>query len=414
MTKPFEIPKRWVWEAYRRVKANGGAAGVDQQSLKDFERDWRNHLYKLWNRLASGSYFPQETREVEIPKGSGGYRRLGIPTVSDRIAQMVVKLKLEPALEACFIEDSYGYRPGRSAIDAVAITRQRCWQYNWVVEYDIQGLFDHIPHDLLMRAVRKHTGCRWSRLYIERWLKASTRSRDGQIQARQMGVPQGGVISPLLANLYLHYAIDKWVEREEPSVATCRYADDGVIHCRSKQQAEQVLRKLETRLHQCGLRLHPRKTRIVYCKDGRRKRRYPNTAFTFLGYTFKPRVVSNRRTQHRFVSFTPAVSKEALKTMRERIRRAPWRWQTELSLEAIAQRMNPILRGWLHYYGRFHRSGMDSVWRHFNRTLIKWWRKKYKRYRRSKTRASQKLQQIAAHQPCLFIHWEKGIPGAFA
>jgi RNA-directed DNA polymerase len=199
--KSFDISKQVVWEAYQRVKANRGSAGVDAQSIQDFEVDLKDNLYKLWNRMASGSYFPPPVRRVEIPKKDGGLRPLGIPTVSDRIAQMVVKMMFEPEVEPYFHPDSYGYRPGKSAIQAVGMVRGRCWRYNWVVDLDIRGFFDNMDHDLLMRAVRKHTDCKWIRLYIERWLKAPVQMGDGSLVNRDKGTPKGGVISPLLVEV---------------------------------------------------------------------------------------------------------------------------------------------------------------------------------------------------------------------
>ena len=289
MTKPFEIPKMLVWKAFQRVKANGGSAGVDQESIEEFEQKVGGNLYKLWNRMASGSYFPPPVKAVPIPKKSGGTRLLGVPTVADRVAQTVVKMVLEPMLEPVFDRDSFGYRPGRSALDAVGLVRRRNWEYDWVVEFDIKGLFDNIDHELLLRAVRKHCGTAWVLLYIERWLKAPMQTRDGTLVARDRGTPQGGVVSPLLANLFLHYALDVWMRREMRSVRFCRYADDGVIHCRSEVQARLVLRKLGNRLRECGLELHPEKTKIVYCRDVNRTCDYPSIQFTFLGYTFRPR-----------------------------------------------------------------------------------------------------------------------------
>ena len=414
MTKSFDIPKELVWEAYLKVKANKGAAGVDGQSLSDFDERLKDNLYKLWNRLSSGSYFPSATRTVAIPKKSGGERMLGIPTVSDRIAQMVVKLKLEPVVDPIFSDDSYGYRPNRSALDAIEVTRKRCWQQDWVIEYDIKGLFDNIPHDLLMKAVEKHTKCPWVILYIKRWLNAPIQGINNQQEARTCGTPQGGVISPLLANLFLHYAIDTWLNRTYPKLLSCRYADDGLVHCRTEREAKQVLDELGKRLIACGLELHPSKTKIVYCKDGLRRKRYENTAFTFLGYTFKPRMVCNAKTKHRFVSFTPAVSKEAQKAMRQRVRSFRWRWRTEIEMSDIAKQCNPIIYGWINYYGRFCRSELNSVWRHFNRTLVKWVMRKYKRFKSHKTRASCYLQGFVLNKPKLFAHWASGVKGAFA
>lgn len=266
-TKPFQVSKLHVVEAYRRVKANAGAAGVDNQTLKDFERDLKGNLYKIWNRLSSGSWMPPPVRAVEIPKKDGSKRLLGIPTVSDRIAQMTVLVTFEPLVERYFLNDSYGYRHGKSALDAIAVTRKRCWQYDWCLEFDIKGLFDNIPHDLLLRAVDKHCADKWVRLYIRRWLTAPVQMPDGTLKERNKGTPQGGVISPVLANLFLHYVFDKWLSLHYPEIPWCRYADDGLIHCGSKQQAEELLNKLAKRFQECGLELHPEKTKIVYCKD---------------------------------------------------------------------------------------------------------------------------------------------------
>ena len=267
MTKPFNIPKALVWEAFKRVKANGGAAGVDKESIEMFEGKLSDNLYKLWNRLCSGSYFPPPVKGVPIPKKSGGVRMLGVPTVADRIAQTVVKQVLEPNLAALFHRNSYGYRPGRSALDAVAMVRRRSWEYDWVVEYDIKGLFDNIDHELMLRALRKHCQTPWVLLYIERWLKAPMEGEDGKSVARDRGTPQGGVVSPLLANLFLHYALDVWLTRHMRSVRFCRYADDGVIHCKSEEQAKLVMRRVQERLRECRLEMHPDKSRIVYCRD---------------------------------------------------------------------------------------------------------------------------------------------------
>ncbi|EJM2521986.1 group II intron reverse transcriptase/maturase, partial [Salmonella enterica] len=273
--KPFSISKTIVWEAYKRVKANAGAAGVDRQSIEAFEKDLTGNLYKLWNRMASGSYFPPPVRRVDIPKSGGGTRSLGIPTVTDRIAQMVAKLVLEPEVEPCFHPDSYGYRPERSAIDAVGVARQRCWRYDWVVDMDIRAFFDSMDHDLLMRAVRKHTSCQWVLLYIERWLKAPVQLPDGTVHPRDRGTPQGGVISPLLANLFLHYAFDLWMQRNHPDKPFERYADDVIVHCRSLGASRSLMREIDQRLSECGLTLHPEKTKVVYCKDRSRRADYP-------------------------------------------------------------------------------------------------------------------------------------------
>jgi RNA-directed DNA polymerase len=412
--KPFVISKLLVVEAFKAVKANAGAAGVDRQSIEDFEKDLKDNLYKIWNRMSSGSYFPPPVKAVAIPKKSGGQRILGVPTVADRVAQTVVKMTFEQEVEPFFLGDSYGYRPGKSALDAVGVTRERCWRYDWVLEFDIKGLFDNIGHELLLRAVRKHTECKWAILYIERWLKAPLQLADGTLVERTMGTPQGGVISPVLANLFLHYAFDLWMGRTFPNAPWCRYADDGLVHCKTEQEAQAIKAALAIRFGECGLEMHPDKTKIVYCKDGSRKGTYPNTKFDFLGYTFRARVVMNRKRQSLFVNFTPAVSSKALSAMRQTTRSWNFRNRSDLSLQEIARMYNPVLRGWLTYYGQFSRSAMYPVLRHFNKTLVAWAMRKYKRLKGHKTRACLFLEGIVKRQPQLFVHWQRGMIGAFA
>lgn len=413
ITKSYDIPKQLVMQAYRLIKANKGAEGVDGESLTDFEKDLKNNLYKIWNRMSSGSYFPPSVKAVPIKKKSGGYRVLGIPTVSDRIAQMVVKLVFEPEVEKYFLPDSYGYRPNKSALDAIGVTRKRCWEYDWVLEFDIKALFDNLSHDLLMKAVHKHTQNKWVLLYIERWLTASMQQEDGTLTMRTCGVPQGGVISPVLSNLFLHYVFDKWMQRNYSNRPWCRYADDGLIHCKTEAEAHKLLSEVAERFAECGLTLHPDKTQIVYCKDGQRKKKYPNTSFDFLGYTFRCRCVNSGKHNSVFASFTPAVSNEAVKSMRAKTRQLNWRNRTELSLGDIAKECNPILSGWLHYYGRYHRSQMQEVWRHFNKTLVAWVMRKYKRYHGRKALAIQFMVRITKQYPNMFAHWKAGMVSGF-
>ena len=405
--KPFTIPKGLVYEAFLAVKANAGSAGVDKETIADFERDLKGNLYRVWNRMSSGSYFPPPVRAVAIPKKTGGERILGVPTVADRVAQTVVKAVLEPLLEPIFLPDSYGYRPEKSALDAIAVTRERCWRYDWVLEFDIRGLFDNISHELLLRALEKHTDSEWVRLYVRRWLMAPLQLADGTLVERTKGTPQGGVVSPILANLFLHYTFDAWMARTFPGVPWCRYADDGLIHCKTETQALAVKAALAERFAQCGLEMHPDKTQIVYCKDQSRKGQYPTTKFDFLGYCFRPRVVKNCKRNTLFVSFTPAVSASALKTMRVKTRRLNYRNRTELSLDDIARLHNPVLRGWMAYYGRFCPSAMASVLEHFDKTLVAWAMRKFKRLKGHKIRACRFLEEIAKRQPNLFVHWRK-------
>lgn len=402
--KPFSITKRQVWEAYKRVKANKGAAGVDRQTLEAFAEDLENNLYKLWNRLASGSYIPPAVLRVEIPKGDGRMRPLGIPTVADRIAQMVVKEKLEPELEKQFHPDSYGYRPGKSALDAVGQARKRCWRSNWVLDLDIKGFFDNIDHELMMRAVRKHTDERWVLLYIERWLKAPIEMQDGTQKYPEKGTPQGGVISPLLANLFLHYGFDQWMERENPAISFERYADDAVCHCMDRAQAEQLQQKLNERMRSIGLELHPEKTKIVYCKDDNRHEEYANAAFDFLGYTFRPRTSKNRWGKL-FISFTPAISNKAAKAIRQKSRGWNWRLQSGTDLEVLAAKYNRVIQGWLNYYGHFYPSAMIPTLYCLEDRLVKWAMRKYKHLRGHRRQAAQWLKGIAQKEPGLFAHW---------
>jgi group II intron reverse transcriptase/maturase len=412
--KPFDIDKMQVFEAYKAVKSNAGAAGVDGQTIEQFEADLKSNLYKVWNRMSSGSYFPPPVRAVTIPKKSGGDRILGVPTVADRVAQMVVKQVIEPNLDPVFLADSYAYRPSKSALDAVGVTRERCWKYDWIVEFDIKGLFDNIDHELLLRAVRKHVTCKWALLYIERWLKAPMLQEDGVIVERSRGTPQGGVVSPILSNAFLHYAFDLWMTRTYPDLPWCRYADDGLVHCRNEYEATAFKAALQVRLAECHLELHPTKTKIVYCKDGNRKGTYANVKFDFLGYGFRPRLVKRARDNTLFCGFNPAVSNSALKAMRATIRELNIRRQTQLSLADIAPRLNPLLRGWIEYYGRYAPSALYPLLRYVNQTLLAWAMRKFKRFADHKIRASQFLQKLARDHAHLFVHWRIGMTGTFA
>lgn len=402
--KPFEVSKYAVWKAYQRFKANRGAAGVDGQSVEAFEENLTGNLYKLWNRMASGSYMPPAVRRVEIPKASGGVRPLGIPTVADSIAQMVVKDVLEPILEPCFHADSYGYRPHKSAHDALGVARRRCWRNDWVLDVDIKGFFDNIDHELLMKAVCKHTDCKWVLLYIERWLTVPVQMPDGTLLARNKGTPQGGVVSPLLANLFLHYAFDAWMGREFPSIRFERYADDIVIHCKSLAQATMVRDKLKRRLAACQLELSPSKTKIVYCKDGKRTDDYPEISFDFLGYTFRPRK-TKAGDGSVFLSFLPAISGKAAKAIRQTVRDWELQRRTPIPLGEIARRINPILQGWITYYSRFYQSKLYPVMAQVDLHLAKWIARKHKRARGSLVRAFEWLRRIRHDCPTLFAHW---------
>ena len=403
-TKSFSITKREVWEAYKKVRAKQGAPGVDGQTIDAIEKNLGNELYKLWNRMSSGSYFPSAVKRVEIPKGDGRMRPLGIPTVTDRVAQMVVKQKLEPEMEKIFHSDSYGYRPGRSAHDALGKARERCWRSNWVLDLDIKGFFDNIDHELLMRAVRRHTDERWCLLYIERWLQSPVAMPDGRRHQSEKGTPQGGVISPLLANLFLHYVFDEWMKRKYPNIQFERYADDGVCHCRTRAEAEDLKEALFNRFAEVGLALHPAKTKIVYCKDDDRKGDYPETKFDFLGYTFQARRSKNRWGKY-FVNFSPAMSNKAGKAIRRELRSWSLQKRSDKSLDDLARMFNANIQGWINYYGRFYKSAMYPTLRHIDRSLAWWAMRKYKKLRRHNRRAGQWLAEVAKREPTLFAHW---------
>jgi RNA-directed DNA polymerase len=402
--KSFDISKRLVAEAWVKVRANAGAPGVDTVSTAEFASDERANLYKLWNRMSSGSYFPGPVRAVEIPKDHGaGVRVLGVPNTTDRIAQTAAAMLLEEKLEPIFHPDSYGYRPGRSAHDALAVARKRCWKQDWILDLDIRAFFDSVPHDLLLKAVAHHTDERWVLLYIERWLKAPMQMPDGTLVAREKGTPQGSPISPLLANLFMHYAFDRWMGREFPGCPFERYADDIVAHCDTEEQARGLRAAIASRLGALGLELHPDKTKVVYCKDGQRQGDSEHTSFDFLGYTFRARRANGRR--GRFVSFLPAMSQQARKAVGQKIRAWHLNRRTRTSLSDLARDINAQVRGWINFYGAFYRSELYSLAKRIDEHLVRWAMQKFKRLRGKPTKAWAWLDAVRQHQPRLFAQW---------
>ncbi len=402
--KSFEIPKRLVHEAWEKVRANNGAPGVDAVSITRFQDNERNNLYKLWNRMSSGSYMPGPVRAVEIPKDHGaGVRTLGVPNTVDRVAQTAAAMLLEERLEPIFHPDSYGYRPGRSAHDALAVARKRCWKHDWVLDLDIRAFFDSVPHDLLLKAVAHHTDERWVLLYIERWLKAPMQMPDGTVVAREKGTPQGSPISPLLANLFMHYAFDRWMARTFPGCPFERYADDIVAHCNTEDQARSLRAAIADRLGALGLELHPDKTKVVYCKDAHRRGSHEHTSFDFLGFTFRGHLVCGRRGF--FVNFLPAMSTKARKAKGRQIRAWHLKRRSGTDLSGLAEDINPQVRGWINYYGAFYRSELGFLALRIDEHLVRWAMHKFKRLRRRPDRAWAWLRDARKREPKLFAHW---------
>lgn len=403
-SKQYNISKKVVLEAYKKVKFNRGSAGVDGVDFEKFEENLKDNLYKIWNRMSSGSYFQSPVLAVEIPKKNGGTRTLGIPTISDRIAQMIARMYLEPKVEPIFHKDSYGYRPNKSAIDAVGKVRERCWRYDYVIEFDIKELFDNIDHELLMKAVELHTEEKWMKLYIRRWLTAPFVTKKGRVIERNSGTPQGGVISPVLANIFLHYAFDIWMETNYSMAPFARYADDAVIHCKSEKQAKEIKESLTLRMKQCKLELHPDKTRIIYCKDKDRTKDYPITQFDFLGYTYRAVYIKCRDGKLRN-NFIASASKKACKSLRNKIKDMELHKMTGSNINIIAKIINPIVRGWINYFNKYNPSAIKYTIECIQRRIVRWAMCKYKHLRGRRQRAEKWLLEVKTREPKLFAHW---------
>jgi RNA-directed DNA polymerase len=407
-TKFVPVTPTMVKDAFKKVKANRGSAGIDKESIKDFEANLEDNLYKIWNRMASGSYFPPAVKEVEIPKEDGKMRQLGIPTVSDRVAQTVVKVYLEPRFEAIFSPFSYGYRPGRNCHQALSEVRANCWKTDWVIDMDIKGFFDNIDHELLMLAIDKQVSEQWVKMYIKRWLEMPIITEKGETKYKQgKGTPQGGVISPLLANVFLHYVFDKWMNINYPTTKFARYADDIIVHCSTKEESEQVLKAIKERMQQCKLELHPEKTKIVYCKDTHRNKDEDNTQFNFLGYSFQPRESKSKRGI--FISFDCAISKAKQTKIKAAIRTTRFQRACTATIIEIAVALNPKIQGWLNYYGKFRKSEMRGVFYCLNERMVHWAHNKYRSMNWLQSYAWIRRQIKEA--PTLFPHWKAGFIG---
>ena len=407
--KSFPISRVMVMNSYKKVVEKDGGAGIDKVSIKEFDVHWKDNLYKIWNRMASGSYFPPPVRTVFIPKKQGGERALGIPTVGDRIAQGVVKDYLEPITETFFHSSSFGYRPKKGALEAVRQCQESCQKWSWVLDVDIKGFFDNLDHSIMMDLLRRHTQEKWVLLYVERWLKAGVEQKDGGIKDRTKGTPQGGVISPVLANLYLHHAFDGWLGGVHPNRPFERYADDIVVHCASEMEAEELLKKLHERMAGFGLELHPEKTKIVYCKNDYRKGEYENNSFVFLGYSFQPRVVISVKggDKKKWVVFSGGICSKAKTSIRSAIKETvAIRWVNQ-KIEIMAAILNPKLRGWTNYYCKYNKHETYKVLQYLNEQLRSWIRNVYRL--RGNVKVYAKFRQIQSEKPNLFYHWQLGI-----
>jgi RNA-directed DNA polymerase len=403
-SKPFAIGKWEVVRAWERVRANKGAPGADEVSIAEFEKDLKGNLYKVWNRMSSGTYFPPPVKAVEIPKAGGEVRLLGVPTIADRVAQTVAAARIEAVAEPLFHPDSYGYRPRRGALDAVARCRERCWRQDWVIDLDVRKFFDSVPWDLVVKAVEAHVKEPWVILYVKRWLAAPVRMPDGSLAERDKGTPQGSAVSPVLVNLFMHYAFDAWMAREFPGCPFERYADDAVVHCPTEGRARQVLAALEERMRQVGLELHPGKTRIVYCKDGNRRLPWGGpVSFDFLGYAFRCRSSQGKR--GRFAGFGPAVSDKAVRRMSETVASWHLRRRVNLTWEELAKWIGPVIRGWMSYYGRFNRVQLYPLLARINYHVGAWLRAKYRRLRPLKA-LQRAWRRVTTQYPSALPHWQ--------
>jgi RNA-directed DNA polymerase len=401
-TKSQPITRVMVWRAYKEVRANKGSAGIDLMGWDYLEQNKSTELYKLWNRLTSGSYFPQAVKQVAIPKKGGGERQLGIPTILDRIAQQVVKLHLERIVEPRFHESSFGYRPNRNAHQAVIQANKNAFNHDFAIDLDIKGFFDNIDHELLMKAVGHYCKDKWVLMYVERWLKAGLIQPNGNFVATSTGTPQGGVISPLLANLFLHVVFDKWMDKEHPQKPFERYADDIVVHCKTEKQALYVLYLIQKRMENCKLQLHPQKSKIVNLR-GFSEKKYPK-GFDFLGFTIRPSSFKSKDKVKTIPSiFISQKSKnsiiEKFKTLKIHKKRK--------TIEQVAKEINPIIRGIINYYHKFRKSDMVNVWRQLNERLLKWVKWEKDLYKKASVRY---LKTKHKEKPDLFAHWSLEYP----
>lgn len=396
-TKSQPITKVMVWQAFKEVRANKGSAGIDKMDWEYLEENKTTEIYKLWNRLTSGSYYPNAVKQVAIPKKDGGVRKLGIPTILDRIAQQVVKRHLERIVEPLFHESSFGYRPNRNCHQAVRQANVNSFSHDFAIDLDIKGFFDNIDHELLMKALAHYCKDKWVAMYVERWLKSGVVQEDGSFVSTHSGTPQGGVISPLLANLFLHVAFDKWMEKQHPTKPFERYADDIVVHCKTEKQALYMLHLINKRMESCKLVLHPEKSKIVNLR-GISLKKYPK-GFDFLGFTIRPSSIKSKSGVKSIPSIF--VSQKSKNSMMEKFRTLNIHKRRK-TIEEIAREINPVLRGIINYYHKFRQSDIRNVWRQLNERLLKWVKWEKGLYKKASVRY---LQTKHKEKPDLFLHW---------
>ena len=410
--KGIPITRSMVWQAYKKVRKNKGSGGVDGKSLKTYCENLEDNLYKLWNRLSSGSYFPKAVKEVRIPKRDGRKRKLGIPTIDDRIAQQVVKYYLEERFEKEFHDNSYGYRPLKSAHQALDQVRKNVWKRDWVIDMDIKGFFDEVSHELLAKALKKHVAEKWVLMYIERWLESPIQTESKELVYRQgKGTPQGGVISPLLANLFLHYVFDKWMSQRYPELMFVRYADDIIVHCQTEEESEEVLASIKARMEECRLQLHEDKTKIVHCKKYKMRSVGKPVKFDFLGFSFQPRPSSTKEGRM-FLGYDCAISQSSKNRILAEIRSTKFQRWTNRGIEEIAEFFNAKIEGWINYYGKFRKHRLNPLFRIFEGRLIEWARRRYKRFNKSYIKASKWFYRFKKNNLGLFVHWQRGFTSA--
>lgn len=410
--KVIPVTRSMVWHAYKKVRKNKGSGGVDGKSLKYYSENLENNLYKLWNRLTSGSYFPKAVKQVSIPKRDGKKRKLGIPTIDDRIAQQVIKDYLESRFDREFHENSYGYRPLKSAHQALEQVRKNVRKRDWVIDMDIKGFFDEVSHELLAKALKRHVSEKWVLMYIERWLESPIKTESKELVYRDgKGTPQGGVISPLLANLFLHYVFDKWLENTYPTLLFVRYADDIIVHCKTEEQSEEVLLAIKSRMAECQLELHEKKTKIVYCKKYKMRSNSKPVKFDFLGFSFQPRP-SSTKDGFMFLGYDCAISQSSRNKIVSDIKSTKFQRWTNRSIEEIAEFFNSKILGWIGYFGKFRKHKLNPLFRIFESRLIEWARRRYKRFNNSYMKACKWFYRFKENNVKLFAHWRKGFINA--